>query len=109
MKRKRFGVSGAAAGLTGVMFLTLGATSSTAVADESRPRADVVQEQEIHARLDQAADLRNNFIDVKVYDGIAVLEGAVDSEQERKEAQQLAHVDGVLGVNNHLVVRGARK
>ena len=106
MRRLWFALSATTAGLVG---LTFGAASSSAAADERRPPADVVQEQEIHARLDQAADLRNNFIDVKVFDGIAVLEGAVDSEQERKEAQQLAHVDGVLGVNNHLVVRGARK
>jgi len=48
-------------------------------------------------------------IDVHVDDGIAVLEGTVDSKQEKKEAQQLAHVDGILGVNNRLAVRGAGK
>jgi osmotically-inducible protein OsmY len=106
MKRTWFALSTATAGLVG---LTLGGTSPSAAADESRPPADVVQEQQIHARLDQAPDLRNNFLDVKVYDGIAVLEGAVDSEQEKDEAQQLAHVDGILGVNNHLVVGAARK
>jgi hypothetical protein len=44
-----------------------------------------------------------------VDDGIAVLEGTVDSQREKKEAQQLAHVDGILGVNNRLEVRGAGK
>jgi osmotically-inducible protein OsmY len=98
MTRIWFSLAAATAGLI------LGGTSSSAVAEESSTRADGVQEQQIHARLDQAPDLRNNFIDVKVYDGIAVLEGAVDSEKEKKEAQQLAHVDGILGVNNRLQV-----
>jgi hypothetical protein len=44
-----------------------------------------------------------------VDDGIAVLEGTVDSEREKKEAQRLAHVEGVLGVNNRLHVRGTGK
>jgi len=103
MTRSWFALSAATAGLI------LGATSASALADDSSAVADVQREQQIHARLDQAPDLRNNFLDVKVYDGIAVLEGAVDSEQEKKEAQQLAHVDGILGVNNHLVIRAARK
>ena len=89
--------------------ITLRTHAASALADDSSAVADVQREQQIHARLDQAPDLRNNFLDVKVYDGIAVLEGAVDSEQEKKEAQQLAHVDGILGVNNHLVIRAARK
>ena len=44
-----------------------------------------------------------------VDDGIAVLEGTVDSTREKKEAQRLAHVDGILGVSNRLHVRGAAK
>jgi hypothetical protein len=38
-----------------------------------------------------------------------VLEGTVDSQKEKKEAQQLAHVDGILGVNNRLEVRVSAK
>src|SRR6476659_4208288 len=86
--------------------LILGATGPKAVADESSTGADAKQEQQIEATLQSTPDLENNHIKVSVDDGIAVLEGTVDSQREKKEAQQLAHVDGILGVNNRLHVRG---
>ena len=84
-------------------------TSWMAVADDSSSDAEDKQELQIRAQLQTAPDLKNNHIDVDVDDGIAVLEGTVDSKREKKEAQQLAHVDGILGVNNRLQVRGAGK
>lgn len=78
-----------------------------AMADDSSTGADEKQEQQIQARLHKAPDLKNNRIEVDV-DGIAVLEGTVDSAREKKEAQQLAHVDGILGVNNRLHVAGGK-
>jgi len=98
MRRIWFVLSLATAGLMA------GETSSSPAPIQPSAPADVVQEQEIRARLDGAQDLRNNYIGVRVDDGIAVLEGVVDSQAEKKEAQQLAHVEGVLGVNNHLQV-----
>ena len=101
--------------LVGLSVVTAGVllvgTSSWAVADESSTGADVnIKEQkEIRAQLQQAPDLENNRIAVTVDDGIAVLEGTVDSQREKKEAQQLAHVDGILGVNNRLHVRAVGK
>jgi len=89
--------------------LVLGAMSPRAVADESSTGADRKEEQQIQAQFQKAPDLENNHIAVTVDDGIAVLEGTVDSQREKKEAQQLAHVDGILGVNNRLQVRGAGK
>ena len=91
--------------------LILGAIGPKAVADESSTGADKdkKEEQQIRAQFQKTPDLNNNLIAVSVDDGIAVLEGAVDSEQEKKEAQQLAHVDGILGVNNRLQVRGTGK
>jgi osmotically-inducible protein OsmY len=89
--------------------LILVGSSSMAAGDESPAGADVAQEQQIRARLGKTPDLKKDHIDVKVDDGIAVLEGTVGSEREKKEAQQLAHVDGILGVNNRLEVRGAGK
>jgi osmotically-inducible protein OsmY len=80
-----------------------------ALADESSAAADARQQQEIQAELQKIPDLKNDDIAVKVDDGIAVLEGTVDSAQEKKEAQARAHVDGILGVNNRLQVRGAEK
>lgn len=89
--------------------LILMGTSSLAIADESSAGADQKQEQQIRVQLQTAPDLRNNDIEVNVDDGIAVLEGTVDSAREKKAAQQLAHVGGILGVNNRLEVRGAGK
>lgn len=95
---------------TGVVFgLTLGVATPRALADESSAGDEDKQEQQIRTKLEDAPDLKNNRIDVDVDDGIAVLEGTVDSKREKKEATQLAHVDGILGVNNRLVVRGAAK
>ena len=84
-------------------------SGSMAAADEGSTSADQKQEHQIEAQLQKAPDLENNRIVVNVDDGIAVLEGTVDSEQEKKEAQRLAHVDGILGVNNRLKVRGQSK
>jgi osmotically-inducible protein OsmY len=103
MRRCWFGLSLGTAGLI------LVGTGSRAVADESSTGVDKQEEQQIRTQLQKAADLKNDRITVSVDDGIAVLEGTVDSEREKKEAQQLAHVDGILGVNNRLQVRGTGK
>lgn len=93
--------------------LVVGAMSPRAVADESSAGTvadnNMKEEQQIQKVLQRTPDLKNNHIEVSVDDGIAVLEGTVDSTREKKEAQQLAHVDGILGVNNRLQVRGAGK
>jgi len=103
MKRILLALSVGAAGLFVV------GTSSMAVADQSAADANEKQEEDIRACFQQTPDLENNRIDVKVDDGIAVLEGTVDTAKEKKEAQKLAHVDGILGVNNRLKVSGAKK
>jgi osmotically-inducible protein OsmY len=103
MRRIWFALSVATAGLV------LVGTSSRAGADKGSTDAEEKQEQQIEARFHLVPDLENNRIDVDVDDGIAVLEGTVDSAREKNEAQRLAHVDGILGVNNRLEIRGARK
>lgn len=103
MRRMWFVLSVATAGLT------LAGMSSRAVADASSAAADAQQKQEIRAAFKKAPDLKDDHIAIKVDDGIAVLEGTVDSEREKKEAQQCAHVDGILGVNNRLEVRSPGK
>lgn len=103
MKRIWWALFAAAAGL-----LLMG-TNGPAVADQSTAAADVAQQQQILAWIQRTPDLEDNRISVSVDDGIATLEGTVDSEQEKKEAQQLAHVDGILGVNNRLKVLHAGK
>jgi len=104
MRRIIWGLSVAIASLMG----TVG-TSQTAVADVGRTRIDAQEEHQIRLCLEKAPDLEDNKIKVNVDDGIAVLEGTVDSQHEKKEAQKLAHVDGILGVNNRLRVHGAGK
>ena len=89
--------------------LTVGVASPRAMAQDDGHDREDRQEEQIRAKLEKAPDLKNNRIDVDVNDGIAILEGTVDSEREKKEATQLAHVDGILGVNNRLTVRGAGK
>src|SRR5262245_33100183 len=89
--------------------LIVAGAGAMALADEGSTAADRQEEQQIRAQFEKTPDLKNNRIDVHVDDGIAVLEGTVDSKAEKKEAQQLAHVDGILGVNNRLTVRGGGK
>jgi len=105
MRRSWFALS------VGAGALIVGAMSPNAVADESSAgtAADTKEEQQIRNVLQSTPDLKNNHIQVSVDDGIAVLEGTVDSTREKKEAQQLAHVDGILGVNNRLQVRSTGK
>jgi osmotically-inducible protein OsmY len=87
--------------------LALGGVTPRAIADTDPSDRDDRQEQQIRTKLRKAPELKNNHIEVDVDDGIAVLEGTVDSKREKQAATQLAHVDGILGVNNRLEVRGA--
>jgi BON domain len=89
--------------------LMLVGTGAMAVADDRDAGADEKQAWQIWTTLGISPDFANNRITVDVDDGIAVLEGTVDSEEEKVQAQLLAHVDGILGVNNRLRVRGAGK
>lgn len=89
--------------------LVLGGATPRAIADTDSTDLDDKQEQQIRSKLQQAPELKNNHIEVDVDDGIAVLEGTVDSTREKKAATQLAHVNGILGVNNRLEVRAAGK
>src|SRR6185437_9328467 len=104
MTRMWFAMSIATAGLV------LTVAGSRARADDSSAAAAATAEeaQAIQTQFDETPGLKNRHIEVKVDDGIAVLEGTVDSQREKKEAQELAHVDGVLGVNNRLQVRARR-
>jgi len=103
MRRISFVLAVAGAGLM------LAGTSSRADTEETSTDADDKQEEQIRAKLQKAPVLQGNRIDVDVDDGIAVLEGTVDSAKEKKEAARLAHVDGILGVNNRLAVQSAGK
>ena len=85
--------------------LILMGMGSMAVADNSSAGADERLAAQIWTTLHQAPDLQDNQFTVDVDDGIVILEGSVDSEWEKKQAQLLAHFGGILGVNNRLKVR----
>jgi osmotically-inducible protein OsmY len=108
MRRSWTGLSAATVGL--IFGVGLGGASPRALADDEGSKdADDKQEQQIERALQKAPDLKDNHIDVDVDDGIATLEGTVDSQREKKEATKLSHVDGILGTNNRLKVRASGK
>ena len=85
--------------------LIVAGAGSMAVARERSAGPDESQAWKIWGVLRQATDLADELIQVDVEDGIVTLEGDVGSFRQREEAQQLAHVDGILGVNNRLKIR----
>ena len=103
MRQIRLALAVATAGLV------FGVWSHGVMADESSTDEEDRQEQQIRVRLQRAPELRNNQIHVDVDDGIALLEGTMDTEAEKMKSTQLAHVDGILGVNNRLEVRRPAK
>jgi len=105
MRRSLFALPLAVAGLI------LVGRSRLAIADEGSTdaNASAKEKADIQAVFQQTPDLKDNRIKVTVDDGIATLEGTVDSPEERTEAQKLAHVDGNLGVNNRLKVSSPGK
>lgn len=74
----------------------------------SGPTQASKQQQMIQARLQNDPSLRNNHIAVSIDNGVARLTGTVDSEAEKAAAARDATVAGVVGVDNRLVVAGAR-
>jgi hyperosmotically inducible protein len=72
------------------------------VADQSRS-----QVAQIQLRLQKDPDLKNNRIEVTVADGVATLNGKVDTQAEKAEATRLASVSGIVGIDNRLEVAGA--
>ena len=65
-------------------------------------------ENQIQARFLSDSDLKNNTVDVRVIDGVAILNGTVASEAERAKAARLARVKGVTEVDDRLKL-GATK
>lgn len=108
MTRMWFAMSIATAGLVLTVAGSRARADDSSAAAAATADANAEEAQAIQTQFDETPGLKNRHIEVKVDDGIAVLEGTVDSQREKKEAQELAHVDGVLGVNNRLQVRARR-
>ncbi len=105
MKRaRRRGVLGLAA----ILILSMGA-AATARAQPLLPGGGPVRSQvaQIQTRLQEDPELKNKRIEVTVADGVATLQGKVDTDAEKAEATRLAKVSGIVGVDNRLEVGSA--
>jgi hyperosmotically inducible protein len=91
----------------GLVFL---AGANAAVADQVSGKGEMKLANEIRAKLSKDTDLKNNTIDVRVDNGVAILKGSVDTPEERTKAEALARVDGVTRVDDQLDVgsKGAK-
>jgi hyperosmotically inducible protein len=91
----------------GLVFL---AGANAAVADQVSGKGEMKLANEIRAKLSKDTDLKNNTIDVRVDNGVAILKGSVDTPEERNKAEALARVDGVTRVDDQLDVgsKGAK-
>jgi hyperosmotically inducible protein len=65
------------------------------------------QVAEIQTRLQKDPQLQNNRIEVTVANGVATLQGKVDTQAEKAEATRLASVSGIVGIDNRLEVGSA--
>lgn len=90
--------------LLGTIALSFAATTSPARATQVSGKEQVKMQKEIQQKLEKDADLKNNRIGVSVENSVATLTGNVDTSTEKTKAEELAHVDGVVRVDNKLDV-----
>jgi predicted small lipoprotein YifL len=65
---------------------------------------------ELESRFADSPELSGQMIQIDVQDGVAHLEGAVSSDAERDEAEQVAMtVEGIQSVRNNLTVEGEQR
>jgi hypothetical protein len=65
---------------------------------------------ELESRFADSPELSGQMIQIDVQDGVAHLEGAVSSDAERDEAEQVAMtVEGIQSVRNNLTVEGEQQ
>jgi hypothetical protein len=65
---------------------------------------------ELESRFADSPELSGQMIQIDVQDGVAHLEGAVSSDAERDEAEQVAMtVEGIHSVRNNLTVEGEQR
>jgi hyperosmotically inducible protein len=110
MKRAS-GAGGARAGIVAVL-AAVGALATgmvSMVRAQPLPVADQSRSQvaQIQLRLQKDPSLKNNQIEVTVRDGIATLNGKVDTQAEKAAATRLASVSGIVGIDNRLEVGSA--
>jgi osmotically-inducible protein OsmY len=87
---------------------TKGPVTETRPAPEIRTDADIIAE--LRARLSREAWVSDRGIWVDVQDGTIALVGVVNSEEEKATLAAMAReIDGCTGVENHLLVKSARR
>jgi hyperosmotically inducible protein len=87
--------------MTGTMALTVAAP---AWATQVSGKEQTQMQKEIQGKLQKDKDLKNNRIAVSVENSVATLKGTVDTSTEKTKAEELAHVDGIVRVDNELDV-----
>jgi len=90
--------------MTGTMALTFAAWTTPVGATQVSGKEQAKMQQEIQGKLKKDGDLKNNRITVAVENSVATLKGTVDTSSEKAKAEELAHVDGIVRVDNELDV-----
>jgi len=90
--------------ITGAMALTFAASTAPAWATQVSGKEQTKMQKEIQGKLTKDNDLKNNRIAVSVENSVATLKGTVDTSGEKARAEELAHVDGIVRVDNELDV-----
>jgi len=88
--------------------ITKGLVTETMPAPKIRTDADIIAE--LRARLSREAWVADRGIWVDARDGTIALVGVVNNEGERVALATMAReIDGCTGVENHLLVKSARR
>jgi hyperosmotically inducible protein len=87
-----------------VIFAALLLAAVPARAQQISGAEEAKTQRQIVSALQNDADLKNNRIDVRVDNGVAVLKGTVDTASERNKAGELARTGGIVRVDNQLEV-----
>jgi hypothetical protein len=74
--------------------------------DRKRASHDRVIWAVVCERLDRARGLDASHIDVRVEDGVVFLDGLARNRREKRRAEELAELEGVVDIVNGLRVRG---
>jgi hyperosmotically inducible protein len=90
--------------MTGAMAFTFGASTAPAGATQVSGKEQTQMQKAIQGKLKKDGDLKNNRIAVSVETSVATLKGTVDTASEKAKAEELAHVDGIVRVDNELEV-----
>ena len=90
-----------------VVSAMMGLSFPALATEQMAGKEEANMQAQIERRLTHDPNLKNNHIDVALDNGVVTLKGKVDTEEERRRASTLAHVDGVVRVEDKLEVGSA--